>query len=72
MSEESLPSKEPRFDVELRLNGQILPLRGFIHDILGGAVYGMIENLKGFEDCDSLQIDVKRRPAGSDPSDGSN
>ncbi len=70
MSDEPLPSKEPRFEVELRLDDQILPLRGFIHDILGGAVYGMIENLKGFEDCDSIQIDVRRRHSASDVPDG--
>ncbi len=60
MSDDSPPSKEPRFEVELRLNGEILPLRGFIHDILGGAVYGMIEGLKGFQDCDSLEVKVTK------------
>ncbi|MFT7616827.1 MAG: hypothetical protein ACI97A_000457 [Planctomycetota bacterium] len=63
MSDPSLPSKEPRFTVELKLNNENLALRGFIHDILGGAVYGMIEGLKGFEDCDTLEVKVTKTEA---------
>ena len=56
-------SQEPRFEVELELDGKVLPLKGFIHDILGGAVYGLIEGLKGFEPADVIQVRVRRRSA---------
>lgn len=61
MSDE-LRSGPPRYLVELKLDGKPLPLKGFIHDILGGAVYGMIEGLKGFESCETIDVCVRRNP----------
>ena len=58
----------PRFRIQVKLGDKILPMKGFIHDLLGGAVYGMIEGLKGYEDTDSIEIKVERRRSGGDVS----
>ena len=38
-----------------------MELRGFIHDILGGAVEGMLKGLKGYESADVMNIKVTRQ-----------
>ncbi len=30
----------PRYKVQLRVDGELLPLKAFIHDLIGGAVMG--------------------------------
>ena len=59
MSGPSEESRTPRFVVELTLDGEPLVLKGFIHDMLGGAVHGMISNLKGYRDCRRIEVTVR-------------
>ncbi len=50
-----------RFRVELEVDGRRVELKEFIHDMVGGAVVGLLGGLRGIEDPKRIRIDVTRR-----------
>lgn len=60
----------PRYKVQLRVDGEVLPLKAFIHDLIGGAVMGMLEGLKaeGAADLVELRIETRRPDDRSPPA----
>ncbi|MEZ6194350.1 MAG: hypothetical protein R3F20_01275 [Planctomycetota bacterium] len=53
----------PRYKVELVVDGERMPLRSFIHDVVGGTVQGLVAGLKGAEGADRIEIRIERRRA---------
>ena len=60
------PGAEPprpagdRFTVRLEVDGIPLPLKPFLHDLIGGALDGLVRGLRGVDDPRRIQIDVER------------
>lgn len=57
----------PEFKVELTVDGRRLPLKAFLHDIIGGSVAGMVRGLEGTDALREIDIRIRRRAV--DPSD---
>ncbi len=51
----------PRYRVQLRVDGEVLPLKAFIHDLIGGSLMGMLEGLKATDDVDVVEIRIEKR-----------
>ena len=54
------PMPEPRFRVRLVVDGRELPLKPFIHEMIGGAVMGLVDGLKGVEHPLRIELEVER------------
>lgn len=63
------PRPGPRYRVELVIDGQRTPIRAFLHDVVGGAVDGMISGLEGGKSSSLIELRVERRSAGTDDSE---
>ena len=50
-----------RFAVELTIDGRRLPLKQFLHDMIGGAVEGLVSGLRDGGAARSIRIDVTRQ-----------
>ena len=50
-----LPKKDPAW-VRVLLNGKRVPIKGFVQDIIGKSIQGMIQTLKGGEKPGRLEI----------------
>jgi hypothetical protein len=48
------------FSVEVVVDGKKLVLKEFLHDVIGGTVYGMLSGLRDVESPRTLRIDVTR------------
>ncbi|MEE9391257.1 MAG: hypothetical protein V3W41_02000 [Planctomycetota bacterium] len=65
-------SDGPKIKVELSIDGQRLPLKAFLHDVIGGSIVGMVEGLRdpGQKPLQTIEIRVQqRRGPDSSPSD---
>ena len=51
-----------RYSVTLRVDGQAIPLKLFLHDLLGGAVTGLLEGLHNVPSDPSQVVIEVRRP----------
>jgi molybdopterin-guanine dinucleotide biosynthesis protein B len=51
-------------DIELRVNGKKIGLKGFVRDFLSGAIVGMVGSLKGCEDPEKIEITLDLKAAG--------
>jgi hypothetical protein len=49
-----------RFAVEIAADGRKLELKEFLHDVIGGAIFGMLDGLRDVDDPKTLEIDVTR------------
>jgi hypothetical protein len=49
-----------RFAVEVYVDGRPLPLKAFVHDMIGGAATGLVAGLKGAGEPRELRIEVRR------------
>jgi len=48
------------FAVRLRADGREIPLKVFLHDLLGGSLVGLAEGLRGVDRPSVLEIEVRR------------
>ena len=48
------------FEVDLRVDGHSIPLKEFIHDMVGGAVCGLVSGLRGVDGPEAVEIRVRR------------
>jgi hypothetical protein len=48
------------YAVEVQLDGNALPLKTFLHDMIGGAVMGLLSGLRDGEAQREVQIRVRR------------
>ncbi|MCA9321423.1 MAG: hypothetical protein KDB53_11840 [Planctomycetes bacterium] len=55
--------RDPRYDVQLSVDGEPAPLRAFVHDVFGGAILGMVQALRGCENAREVTIRVVQRQA---------
>ncbi|MCB9832450.1 MAG: hypothetical protein H6807_08240 [Planctomycetes bacterium] len=55
------PGSGPRYRVQLRLDGEVLPLKSFIHDLIGGSVMGMLEGLKATDEVTTVELRIEKR-----------
>jgi hypothetical protein len=63
------PRPGPRYRVELVIDGKRTPIRAFLHDVVGGAVDGMISGLEGGRSSSLIELRVERRSASQDASE---
>lgn len=56
----SVSDSGSRYAVEVLVDGRALPLKTFVHDMVGGAAMGLVSGLKGVEDPARLEIRVRR------------
>lgn len=54
---------EPRFQVELTIDGRPMPLKPFLHDMIGGAVEGLCSGLKDVDHPQTIEVRVVRQNA---------
>lgn len=45
--------------VELRIGGRVIPLMPFVQSIIGGALVGMVSELKGYRDGQDIEVKIK-------------
>jgi hypothetical protein len=50
-----------RFAVRVVADGRELELKEFLHDVIGGAVHGLLAGLRGVDAPKQLRIDVTRK-----------
>jgi hypothetical protein len=50
-----------RYAVEVRVDGRKLALKEFLHDVIGGAVDGMVGALRGVDAPRTIRVDVTRK-----------
>ena len=50
----------PRFSIELTIDGVTHSLKPFIHEMIGGAVMGLVQGLKGVDDPRQVTVRVER------------
>lgn len=48
------------YRVHLRVDGEVVPIKAFIHDMIGGAVCGLVSGLRGIEDPGEVVIEVRK------------
>jgi hypothetical protein len=48
------------YAVTIRVDGRALELKEFLHDVVGGAVVGMLAGLRGVDDPRRIEVDVRR------------
>lgn len=60
----------PRHRVELVIDGERTPIRAFLHDVIGGAVSGMIAGLQGGDEASRIELRIERRRPASDDLEG--
>jgi hypothetical protein len=51
-----------RFLVHLTVNGKVVSLKPFLHDMLGGAIGGLISGLRDIHDSESICLEVRVKP----------
>jgi hypothetical protein len=49
-----------RFAVSVKVDGRNLPLKTFLHDLIGGAVAGLLSGLHGAGELRHLLIEVRK------------
>jgi hypothetical protein len=45
--------------VQVKANGKAIPIKGFVQDIIGLSILGMLSSLKGVDNPKSIQIEIK-------------
>jgi hypothetical protein len=50
-----------RYEVVIEVDGRPVPLKVFLHDLIGGAAVGLLSGLRGVDDPDHVRIEVRRR-----------
>ena len=48
------------YQVRLLVDGRELPLKEFLHDLLGGAAIGLVAGLKDAGDPETVRLEVRR------------
>jgi hypothetical protein len=51
-----------RFLVRLTVNGNVVGLKPFLHDMLGGAIEGLISGLRDIHDSETILLEVRVKP----------
>jgi hypothetical protein len=51
-----------RFAVAVTIDGKSLPLKEFLHDMIGGSVCGLLEALRDVDAPKRMTVDVRRLP----------
>ena len=61
----------PEFKVELSVDGQRLPLKAFLHDVIGGSISGLVDGLRDPSEGthDLIEVRVIRRASQSSQDD---
>jgi len=49
-----------RYAVTVRVDGQELTLKRFLHDMIGGSITGLLSELRGVDAADSVVIEVRQ------------
>lgn len=49
------------YAVRIIVDGRALPLKEFLHDMIGGAVHGLVGGLRGVSEPTEVAIEVTRR-----------
>jgi len=45
--------------VQVKVNGKLVPIKGFVQDFLGFGILGMLESLRGTENPKEVEIKIK-------------
>lgn len=48
-------------DIIIKFNGEEVPLKPFVEDIIKGSVMGMVQALRGYEEGMDVTIEVKEQ-----------
>ena len=48
-------------DVRLKVDGKVVPMKGFVQDLVGSTVLGMLSTLKGVKDPGEVELSIKVR-----------
>ncbi len=52
------------FEVAISVDGKPLPLKEFLHDLLGGAINGMVTALHGVDNPRRIEVSIRLNNAG--------
>ena len=47
--------------VQVKVNGKIIPLKGFVQDFIGSTILGMMKSLKDIDNPKEVEIKIKLR-----------
>ncbi len=50
-----------RYEVRVEVDGRALPLKEFLHDLIGGAVTGLLSGLRGAGEASEVRLEIRRR-----------
>lgn len=45
--------------VQVKVNGKLIPIKGFVQDFLGFGILGMLASLRGTENPEEVEIKIK-------------
>jgi hypothetical protein len=47
--------------VQVKVNGKLVPLKGFVQDFIGFSILGMLKSLKDIPEPEEIEVKVKLR-----------
>jgi len=57
-----MTGEKKRIDlVQVKINGKVLPIKGFVQDFIGLTIMGMLSALHGVSQPDNVEIKIKRK-----------
>ncbi|HLD36430.1 MAG TPA: hypothetical protein VJC37_06880 [Planctomycetota bacterium] len=48
--------------VQIKVNGQVVPIKGFVQDFIGFSIIGMLKSLNNVPEPQEIEIKVKAKP----------
>jgi hypothetical protein len=48
--------------VQIKVNGKIVPIKGFVQDFIGFAVLGMLKSLNNVPEPQDVEVKIKVKP----------
>ena len=47
--------------VQVKVDGKLIPIKGFVQDFIGSGILGMLFSLKGVSNPKEIQIEIKAK-----------
>ena len=61
------PDRSSTMDIEIRVDGKKIGLKGFVKDMVSSTITGLVGSLKGCEDPDRIEITLDVKKKGEKP-----
>jgi len=48
--------------VQVKVNGQVVPIKGFVQDFIGFSIIGMLKSLNNVPEAQEIEVKIKVKP----------